>query len=204
MSVIAKLMVRQVVDYGTGTFVELGCICENDLMASYATSESDKLFTKYSPWGEMRISQKAGWAVFWKPEEHVENPASVSPKAFYVMLLTKDEAGATPAFEEASAYLPVNCYSLTKFAGDGSRVEFREASRAAPASDAATWRDRSCVVEKLSWKMQVDNPGAESQFEPGKLYWLAFYDAAKFGRDQAIRAAHGYPEPAPAVEAPEA
>lgn len=188
MSVIAKLMVRNVVNYGTGTFVELGCICDNDLMAAYATSEDDKLFTKYSPWGEMRLHQKNGWAVFSLEEQHVEPPGP--PPAFYVMLLREDEVGDEQGFKEASAFLKVNCYSKTKFAGDGSRVELRECYQK-PSDIPDYSRTRDSVIQKLSWKMQVDNPPAEDGFVPGKNYWLVFYDANKFDRDAAIRAAHG-------------
>jgi hypothetical protein len=187
MSVIAKLYVDTVTDFGTGTYIKLSCIAENDLMAAYATSEEDKLFSKYSPWGEMRLNQRAAFSVFTKSEEHVQPPGGARPM-FYAMLVSKAEVGDKAKFPTAAAYIPVTCYSKTKFAGDGSRVELRESySYKAPAE--VDWRDRGQVIEKISWKMQVDNPPAEAGFVPGQDYWLVFYDASKFDRDQAISAA---------------
>lgn len=63
MSVIAKLSIVKVTRFGTGTHVALNCVCANDLMAAYAESEEDRLFTRYSPWGEMTINQPDGFAL---------------------------------------------------------------------------------------------------------------------------------------------
>lgn len=191
MSVIAKLMVRNAVDFGTGSFIELGCLCDNDLMAAYAESEGDRLFTKYSPWGEMRLHQRSGWAVFTKDEQHVADP-SIKPAAFYVMLLDLDEVADEAQLKKASTYLKVGCHSKTKYAGEGSRVELRESFQ----KEENAYGRRDLVVQKLSWKMQVDNPPAEERFVPGREYWLAFYDARVFDRDGTIRSAHGHPEAA--------
>lgn len=196
MSVIAKLMVRQAVQYGTGTFVELGCVCDNDLMAAYATSDEDKLFSRYSPWGEIRLNQRSGWAVFTHDaDQHVEPPGA-GPKAFYVMLLTDEEVSAASGeygFPGAAAFVKVTCYSKTKFAGDGSRVELREVHNWKIGE--TNYQKRDSVIERMSWKMHVDNPPAEAGFTPGKDYWAVFYDAQSFSQKQAIRAALGLPEP---------
>lgn len=198
MTVIAKLSVNSVVEFGTGTFALLGCICENDLMAAYNPSEEDKLFTRYSPWGEMRLNQRQNWAVFTKQEDvHVEIPNS-GAKAFYVVLLTEDEIGDAK-FEGASAFIKVNCYSKSKFAGDGSRVELREIytwkNNLAEIDADRYGRSRGGVIEKLSWKMHVDNPSAEAGFVPGQDYWVAFYDADEFDMRGAIFAAQGIKAP---------
>lgn len=182
MAVIAKLMVRRVVNFGTGNFVELGCVCDNDLMAAYATTEEDKLFSRYSPWGEVRLNQRAGWGVFTHEEDvHVVEP-NKGPRAFYVMLLTENEV-YSETFPKASAFIKMNCYSKSQFAGDGSRVELREVYGWHETSDS---RSRINVIEKMSWKMHVDNPPAEAGFIPGTNYWVAFYDAAVFDRDRTI------------------
>lgn len=191
MSVIAKLLVRGVTDYGTGRLVELGCVCENDLMAAYATSEEDKLFTKYSPQGDMKLHQPAGFALGTEPGD------MVPPEAFYVMALHKDEYEHKAPdlgpdrdryqpdlnFPGASVWACGSCYSLTDFGGT-KRVEFR-------ANGKGTIGSRG--VEALNWKMSVDNPAASDQFKPGEIYWIALYPASKFDRDAAIRAAHGHP-----------
>ena len=188
MSVIAKLSVSRAVSFGTGTFIELGCVCENDLMAAYATSHEDKLFTKYSPWGEIRLNQRSGWAVFTYDESHIPVPGE-RPTFYAVLIPEKETVG--DGFEAAAAAVKVECYAKTKFAGDGSRVELREAYAWAKDTAEAGYRDRRGVVEKLSWKMQVDNPPAEDQFVPGEKYWLLFYDAGRFTMRRALDAAHG-------------
>ena len=196
MSVIAKLYVSNFAVFGTGSYAELSCVSENALMAAYATEDEDKLFTKYSPWGEIRLHQRAGWAVFNDSKGvHIEPPGQ-SRQTFYAMMVTDDEA-ADQTFPGAAAFIRLNCYSKTKFAGDGSRVELREVhdwgkgvSEAIPVGSVRG--DRRAVIERLSWKMQVDNPPAEAGFVPGQDYWLVFYDASGMTMRQAIAAAHGH------------
>lgn len=194
MSVIAKLYVSKFINFGTGSYVELSCVADNALMAAYAESDEDKLFSRYSPYGEIRLHQRQGWAVFgeWN-QGHAELPGG--REMFYAMMLDGGEAGEDPKFPGASAFIRLNCYSTTKFSQDGTRVELREVDRRKPdpAIPVGSLRDdrRDEVIEKLSWKMHVDNPPAEAQFVPGRDYWLAFYNTQKFDMQQAIAAAHG-------------
>lgn len=198
MSVIAKLVVRGVTDFGTGKLVELSCVCENDLMAAYAKSHEDKLFTMASPWGEMKVSQAEGWALTpfdWKAGD----PLSLPP-AFYVMALAADEheyvegqvAWHTPDvnFPGCSAWAYGTCHSVTDFGGT-RHVEFR-----ANAGGAIGGR----AVERLNWKMSVDNPHASNQFKPGTSYYFVLYAADKFDMQAAIAAAHGRPAPSEALK----
>ena len=169
MSVIAKLYVQARSDYGTGSYVQLGCVASNEVMAAYAGSEEDKLFSRYSPSGEIRIHQAAHWSVFPDPR--------------YI------------------TFTQVECYSVSRYAYDGSRVELREVqgwvNEMIKANGGAHLTHKRCeVIERLSWKMHVDNPPAEAQFVPGRKYWLAFYPVAEFDRDKAIAAAHGHKEAA--------
>lgn len=189
MSVIAKLYVSKHVPFGTGSYVELSCIAENDLMAAYATTNEDKLFSKYSPYGEIRLNQRAQWAVFTKDEAHVQPPGP--PLAFYaIMVPAKDTADG--AFNKASAAIKIECVAKTKRAGDGSFVELREVYSWAKDTADAGYQDRRGVIEKLSWRMQVDNPPAEAGFVPGEAYWLLFYSASTFDMAAALALAHGH------------
>ena len=198
MSVIAKLSVQSRADFGTGSFISLNCVASNEVMAAYAGSEEDRLFSRYSPSGEIRLHQAANWSVFEDPAErvkHVEvDPTQpYMPQTFYVMLVDLDEM-PEPTFGLDIAYTQVECYSVSKFPYDGVRVELRNISgwRDPEKLAKAHWRDRGGVIEKLSWKMSVDNPPAEAQFVPGRKYWVAFYPVEKFDRDAAIAAAHGH------------
>lgn len=176
MSVIAKVTIRAITAFGTGQLFELGCVAENDMMAAYAKSEEDRLFTKYSPWGEIKLCQPAGYALGYGPDEFKQGDA------FYVMLLSAEEADDTK-FSGAYAKCPARCASVTDF-GDGQakRLEFRNEGA----------HDDHRGVDKLNWKMSVDNPAATNQVKAGALYWIALYPAPTFDRDSAIRAAHGH------------
>lgn len=179
MSVIAKVTIRSITAFGTGQLVELGCVAENDIMAAYAKSEEDRLFTKYSPWGEIKLCQPAGYGLGSAPEEFKDGTA------FYVMLLAADEVDEfNMQFSGAFAKCPARCVAITDF-GDGQakRLEFRNEGA----------HDQHRGVDRLNWKMSVDNPGATNQVKAGASYWVALYPAAKFDRDAAIRAAHGHP-----------
>lgn len=191
MAVIAKLLPRGITNFGTGTLVELGCVCDNDLMAAYAGSEEDKLFTRYSPWGEMKINVAEGWSLLdvnWSPGD--VGP----PPAFYAIALQADEhefSGATgSAFEPdrdfpgAAAWVYGSCPEVCMLGGESSRVTFRGGNR-------GTVKGRG--IEAMHWKMSVDNPAATAQFKPGANYWIVLYPADKFDRDAAIRAALGHP-----------
>lgn len=191
MSVIAKMLVRGQTNFGVGQLFELGCVCENDLMAAYAGSEEDRLFTKYSPSGEMKVHQPASFCLSsqYEPEEP-DNLSAPAPKAYYVMALAEAEheyvddprcnSWDDKNFPGSAAWCFAQCHSLTQFGGDTARVEFR----------AGNGRGRG--VDALNWKMSVDNPAASNQFKPGQNYWIALYDASRFDRDAAIRAAHGH------------
>lgn len=176
MSVIAKLLIRGVTPFGTGQLIELGCVCENDLMAAYATTEEDKLFTKYSPWGEMKLSQPAGYALGSPGDEF--GPGA----AFYAMVLSDAEAPEDRKFPGAYAWCPAKVV-ITDF-GDGmaKRLEF--------INSGANEHHRA--VDRLNWKMSVDNPAATDQLKAGSGYWIALYPAPRFDRDSAIRMAHGH------------
>ena len=206
MSVIAKLSVQTRADYGVGSYIHLNCVASNEVMAAYAGSEEGRLFSRYSPSGEIKINQAGGWSVFPdpRPDEHVRyDPAKPwVPPMFYVMLVGLDEV-ETPDFGDMITYTQAECYSVSRYAYDGSRVELRDVPGWAGKDIKREYRDRAGVIERLSWKMHVDNPGAEAQFKPGRKYWVIFYPVEQFTRDQAIARAHGQPAADDSVAATE-
>lgn len=171
MSVIAKMIVRNVSDFGSARLVEMSCICDNDLMTTYAESHEDKLFTKYSPWGEIKLHQPAGWQI-GEPNQ-----------AFYVMILHADEV-SNKSFPGAYAYSSLAVASITDFGDEqAKRLEMTENQ----------WnKDDRKGVDGFNWKMSVDNPAVFAQLKAGKRdYFVAFYPASSFDRDASIKAAHG-------------
>lgn len=167
MSVIAKMRAT-VHNFGTGRLIDLSCVCENDLMAAYAGSEEDKLFTKYSPWGEMKVHQPDGWCL---ASEH---------ETLYVIILKGEEVRDT-TFPGSRGHCKARVVSVTDF-GDG------QAKRVEIASDHQVEQNR---ITGFNWKMSVDNPPVFDQLIAGdRGYWVVFYPA-DIGRDAAIQKAHG-------------
>src|SRR3546814_9159944 len=81
MSVIAKLNLLAVRAFGGGSLYEMSCVCQDDLMAMYAKSDEDKLFTNASPWGEARLNTRS--------EEHTSELQSLMRISYAVFCLKK-------------------------------------------------------------------------------------------------------------------
>lgn len=180
MSVIAKMQLNGTLDFGSGSLSRLSCVCENDLMAAYAGSEEDRLFTKYSPWGEMKV------AFGFKDKNGM--PKFGAGQKFYVLALREQERPPCPGAEHVH---PARCHAVHDY-GSSKQVEIicdAKPHSHAMSGDFADWPG------ELHWRMTIDNPPAVAFFEAGKSgYWIAFYDAEQFDRDQAIAAAHSVPE----------
>lgn len=182
MSVIAKFAVRTVSNFGTGNLVELSCWCDDDLMAAYAEDEGDKLFTKYSPSGDMKLCQPA-YVQLGKPSDGFGG----KDEAFYVMMLNTDELPEGfdqltdgKQFPGSRLAFQGTCYSLTDF-GHGKQVVF-----------LGKEKQSHMGMDRFRWQMMVDNPGASDQFKPGHDCWIVFYPCERYTRNKAIAAAHGH------------
>lgn len=171
MSVIAKMKIANIHDFGSGRLVELSCICENDLMAAYAESEEDKLFTKYSPWGEIKLHQPANHLLGQREDK------------FYIMITSKEES--EPPFTGSVAFAPLRVVSITDF-GDNQAKKIE-------MCDEGSQKIERVGVSSFNWKMSVDNPPVISQLPPSGwkyTHWMSIWPANKFNRDEAIAAAH--------------
>jgi hypothetical protein len=163
-SVIAKMQITSCRDFGkTGFLTVLNCVCENDLMAAYADSEEDRMFTKYSPWGEMQLGKCLVYGV---------SVDMIRGHKFYVIALRGAEKPTCPG---ATAVIAARCSEVAKLGPERYRVEVGQ------------FRGE----EGLNWRMSIDNPPAVAFFEPDQCdYWVAFYDASQFTRDTALGDAH--------------
>ena len=175
MSVIAKMKLDGALDFANGALSKLSCVCENDLMAAYAKSDEDRLFTKYSPWGEMKLGHKF--------VTDKGNTKFQPGQAFYVVALRDTKK---PTCSKAEHVHPVNCRVIHDF-GTSKQVEV--------VHDAWPTSSYNPKPEdfpgELHWRMTIDNPPAVAFFEPGKSgYWIAFYDADKYSIHQALADAH--------------
>lgn len=168
MSVIAKMNTQTARDFGCGALIEFSCVCANDLMAAYAESHEDKLFTKYSPWGEARLHVRAGV------------PLPESGDQFYLLILSADEIEAGAHHDQAAYSAPIYVSGVTdRGEGQAKQVEF------------VGGMNEASGVTGFNWRMAVDNPGATDQLVPGRSgYVVGFYPVTRFDRDEAIHAAH--------------
>lgn len=169
MSVIAKMQLNGILDFGSGSVSKLSCVCENDLMAAYAKANEDKLFTRYSPWGEMKL----GHSLRSFPDG----------QKFYVVCVRAKER---PSFAEAAYVHPAGVQSVTDY-GSSSQVKLFRAASGGHATSAIG----EIPVGELDWRMTIDNPPAVAFFKPGQYdYWVAFYPDDKFSQETALSDAH--------------
>lgn len=172
MSVIAKLNLNAVRPFGLGSLYELGCVCQNDLMAMYADSDEDKLFTNASPWGEARMNVSLA----------AQGAHPAQGTQFYAMLIHKDEPGFTTEPKGAFLVCPARISSVEDFGGTSKRVHISSAHNVPDG----------LALRNFSWTMSIDNPGASDQLKPGTDGWLfSLYPAGEFDKRTAIDAAHG-------------
>src|SRR3546814_1084290 len=152
MSVIAKLNLLAVLAFGGGSLYEMSCVCQDDLMAMYAKSDEDKLFTNASPWGEARLNTSLG--------VEAAHPAPMSQ--FYAMLVHKDEPGFTTEPKGALFVCPARISHIEDFGGTTKRIHIAS-GREVPASLA---------LRNFNWTMSIDNPGASDQRSAEHTYEL--------------------------------
>jgi hypothetical protein len=179
MSVIAKMVIRQVHQFGVGNLVELSCLCSNDMMTAYAGSEEDKLFTKYSPNGDIKLHQPHGFTLGEQNDVFfvmIGRTAEVDPDSF-------GKPGPDSPYA-AYAWGTLRVISMTLFGGESRRVEMCDGYR-----KLEHFKPRG--MDNFNWKMSIDNPAATNQLTPGlDDYFIAFYPEKHFTRDDAIRAFH--------------
>jgi hypothetical protein len=165
MSVIAKMEIEDCKSFGkTGWLTRLKCVCENDLMAAYAEANEDRLFTRYSPWGDCQLGACLVSGV---------DVATLKGRKFYMVTLREEQP---PKCAGASITLKARCVEVARTGKDSNRVEVASAY---------------CEDRGLNWRMSIDNPPAVAFFEPGESdYFVAFYDAERFTMDEALADAH--------------
>jgi hypothetical protein len=170
MSVIAKMQLNGVLNFGSGSVSKLNCVCENDLMAAYAKADEDKLFTKYSPWGEMKLG-------------HSLRSFPDGTKFYVVALRSKTR----PTCAKAAHVHPARVHVIEDY-GQTKSVQLSWDGHSQHAMRSV---DTAPSAGELHWRMSIDNPPAVAFFEPGQGdYWVAFYPDDQFSQQQALEDAH--------------
>jgi hypothetical protein len=178
MSVIAKFNVQAVRDFGSGALIELSNICENDLMAAYNPDHEDKLFTKYSPWGEARLHVRQGVVLPLVQDQ------------FYAVITSLEELGIPPKTDyndKTPILAQTHALYRTKLSIQG--ITDRGEGQAKQIEFLGGINDESGVTA-FNWRMAVDNPGATGQLKAGSSnYFVGFYPRSKFSYLEAVNAA---------------
>lgn len=153
MSVIAKMSVTAVKDFGDASLIGLQCVYENDGLNS--EKWENRRFTKATPWGDGDLT----------------TPHAVDfekGKEFYLVF--------TPANDPENVYRPFGDCSLAMFV----KCQKYEPWPGTVALELVKDRAVDCPVTKstsINIRMAIDNEAASSQFTEGRTFYVCFYRA---------------------------
>lgn len=173
MSVICKVSINSVANFGENKLVKTSCIAENEVMAAYNPEAEDKLFTKYSPSGTADFVVPSGFALD-------AAPAGMAQTKLYLMFVKEE----SPALAKALAYAKVYVRSITDFGGTSKVFEITTDYSKGEKRD---WRQ----IHQFNHRITIDNPGASDQFNAGdKGWWVGIYSAEALTMAEVIQDAH--------------
>lgn len=153
MSVIAKMNVSSVREFGDSTLVKLSCVYEHDGLNTEAWE--DRRFTKATPWGEGDLNTPHSLA--FEPN-----------KALYLVFAKADDAD--------DYYRPAAGCELAIFV----RVQKCEPWPGTTALEIVKDKsvdDQATKSTALNLRLSIDNPAASEQFVDGARFYLCFYRA---------------------------
>lgn len=153
MSVIAKMDVSAVREFGNGTLIDLNCVYENNGLNSEAWE--DRRFTRATPWGEGRLTTPHAM--------HFQKG-----KQFYLVFVKAN------SIEEV--YRPRPECSLAMF----TKVQKCEPWPGTTALEIVKDKsvdDHVTSSTSLNLRLSIDNPAAAEQFTDGACFYLCFYPA---------------------------
>lgn len=157
MSVIAKMNVGSVREFGAASLVKLSCVYEHDGLNG--EGYEDRRFTKATPWGDGDLTT---------PHSCFREEAPT--QSLYLLFVAKP---ADPNFDGeplgggALIQMPVMVKRFIEF-GSSRQVEIVLDRKAEHEPHSA-----------LNLRLAIDNPGAHEQFAEGKRFQLLIYDAAE-------------------------
>lgn len=156
MSVIAKMNVQSVREFGDASLIKLGCVYEHDGLNG--EGYEDRRFTKATPWGEGDLTTPhAGF--------HDAPPT----QSLYLVFAARPEDpnfDAEPMGGGALVVMPVLVKRFIEW-GASRQVEIVVDREAEHEPESA-----------INLRLAIDNPGAHEQFAEGKRFQLLIYDAA--------------------------
>lgn len=157
MSVIAKMNVSSVREFGAASLIRLGCVYEHDGLNG--EGYEDRRFTKATPWGEGDLTTP-----------HNCFRESAPTQSLYLLFVAKPadpNFDADPMGGGALVVMPVLVKRFIEW-GASRQVEI--------VLDRETEHEPGSAV---NLRLAIDNPSAHGQFAEGKRFWLLVYDAAE-------------------------
>lgn len=163
MSVIAKMNVTDVREFGRAGLVTLNCVYESNGLNASGKGWEDRRFTTATPWGEGELTTPRD-SLFHAPGKTPEGYLyDGSYQQVYLVFRRPGEVAPEPTL----VCMPVKVKK--REAGSYKRVEIvLDRDRAGPEKDTA-----------LNLRMAIDNPAAFDQFDEGATFDLSIYDASK-------------------------
>lgn len=175
MSVICKVSISEIRDFGKDRLVRTQCVAENEVMAAYNPDEEDKLFSQYSPSGsaDFIIDQSI----------NIPQVLVAHSEKLYLMFVQQDNA---PTFSDAICYARLSVRSATDFGGTSKQFDLSTFYNSKPQQNTdSKW------LSQFSHRIMIDNPLAANQFKPSENnWWVGIYDASKHTMHEVIADAH--------------
>jgi len=164
MSVIAKMNVVDVREFGRAGLVKLSCIYESNGLNASNGGWENRRFTTATPWGEGDLTTPRD-SLFHAPEPYPGG--GVKQETQQAVYLVFRPVGAALPEREPLLGMAVKVKHLDL--GSYKRVEIvLDRDRAGPEKDTA-----------LNLRLSIDNPAALEQFTLGGQFDLAIYDASE-------------------------
>jgi len=157
MSVIAKMNVSSVREFGAANLVKLSCVYESNGLNG--EGYEDRRFTKATPWGEGDLTSP-----------HAGFREDAPTQSLYLLFAAKPQDpnfDANPMGGGALLIMPVMVKRFIEW-GASRQVEIVLDRDAEHEPNSA-----------LNLRLAIDNPGAHEQFSEGKRFQLLVYDAAE-------------------------
>jgi hypothetical protein len=155
MSVIAKMNVGSVREFGASSLIKLSCIYEHDGLNG--EGYEDRRFTKATPWGEGDLTTPHNC--------FHEAPPTQSLYLLFVAKPKDPSFDADPMGGGALLMMPVMVKRFIEW-GASRQVEIVLDREAEHEPNSA-----------LNLRLAIDNPGAHEQFAEGQRFQLLVYDA---------------------------
>lgn len=160
MSVIAKMTINDVLEFGPTNLLKLSCVYEHDGLN--AAGYEDRRFTTATPWGEGDLGTP-----------HVNG---FEKGAAVYLVFNREDEGYEPR-EDCQLAMKVRVGYVETWPGT-KHIQFTKDRR-----------DEGNPSAALNLRLAIDNPAASDQFAEGSTYLMAIYRADQTTLAEAVAGA---------------